>query len=217
MLLGKFFVPFIFEELPANNWSVRQVYLREVVYIGLFGKDDGYEDEEGVSPTEREFDMATKCCKTRLVFIKRLSGSVRHEKESKLVRKAEQTLIRKTFSSFEELRDAVYAALINYLAEKEYIRMLPFDAAFCQGATVEDIDLEKVDQFIGVALAQRGFPLERGTDMETVLTHLNLLQNGRVSNAAVLLLGKQPQRFVMGAEVKCAHFYGMEVTKPIPA
>ena len=84
MLLGKFFVPFIFEELPANNWSVRQVYLREVVYIGLFGKDDGYEDEEGVSPTEREFDMATKCCKTRLVFIKRLSGSVRHEKESKL-------------------------------------------------------------------------------------------------------------------------------------
>ena len=209
MLLGKFFVPFIFEELPANNWSVRQVYLREVVYIGLFGKDDGYEDEEGVSPTEREFDMATKCCKTRLVFIKRLSGSVRHEKESKLVRKAEQTLIRKTFSSFEELRDAVYAALINYLAEKEYIRMLPFDAAFCQGATVEDIDLEKV--------AQRGFPLERGTDMETVLTHLNLLQNGRVSNAAVLLFGKQPQRFVMGAEVKCAHFYGMEVTKPIPA
>ena len=168
MLLGKFFVPFIFEELPANNWSVRQVYLREVVYIGLFGKDDGYEDEEGVSPTEREFDMATKCCKTRLVFIKRLSGSVRHEKESKLVRKAEQTLIRKTFSSFEELRDAVYAALINYLAEKEYIRMLPFDAAFCQGATVEDIDLEKVDQFIGVALAQRGFPLERGTDMATV-------------------------------------------------
>ncbi|MCI6414921.1 MAG: transcriptional regulator, partial [Butyricimonas virosa] len=110
-----------------------------------------------------------------------------------------------------------YAALINYLAEKEYIRMLPFDAAFCQGATVEDIDLEKVDQFIGVALAQRGFPLERGTDMETVLTHLNLLQNGRVSNAAVLLFGKQPQRFVMGAEVKCAHFYGMEVTKPIPA
>ncbi|MCQ4873470.1 ATP-binding protein [Butyricimonas paravirosa] len=44
-----------------------------------------------------------------------------------------------------------------------------------------------------------------------------LLQNGRISNAAVLLFGKQPQRFVMGSEVKCAHFYGMEVTKPIPS
>lgn len=126
VLLGKFFVPFIFEELPANNLSAKQMYLREVemcdVYIGLFGQHYGYEDEEGVSPTEREFDVATRCCKTRLVFIKRLSGSVRHEKEDRLIRKAEQILIRKSFTSFEELRGAVYASLINYLAEKEYIR-----------------------------------------------------------------------------------------------
>lgn len=122
VLLGKFFVPFIFEELPANNLSAKQMYLREVemcdVYIGLFGQHYGYEDEEGVSPTEREFDVATRCCKTRLVFIKRLSGSVRHEKEDRLIRKAEQILIRKSFTSFEELRGAVYASLINYLARK---------------------------------------------------------------------------------------------------
>ncbi len=57
-LLGLFFEPFIFEKLPAANHSVSSIYLKEVeqcdLYIGLFGKDYGYEDAEGISPTERE-------------------------------------------------------------------------------------------------------------------------------------------------------------------
>jgi hypothetical protein len=63
-LLGRFFQPFIFEELPAINKTVQQAYLEEVslcdIYVGLFGSLYGYEDEEGVSPTEREYDTATE-------------------------------------------------------------------------------------------------------------------------------------------------------------
>src|SRR5690606_7843951 len=29
--------------------------------------------------------------------------------------------------------------------------------------------------------------------------------------------GKQPQRFLIASEVKCAHFHGTEVSKPIPS
>lgn len=36
-------------------------------------------------------------------------------------------------------------------------------------------------------------------------------------NAAMLLFGKQPQRFLISSEVKCAHFHGLEVAKPIPS
>jgi len=50
-----------------------------------------------------------------------------------------------------------------------------------------------------------------------VLTHLNLLDKGRPSNASVLLFGKQPQRFLISSEVKCAHFHGTEIVKPIPS
>ncbi len=44
-----------------------------------------------------------------------------------------------------------------------------------------------------------------------------LLDKGRPSHAAVLLFGKQPQRFLISSEIKCAHFHGTEVAKPIPS
>ena len=66
---GRFFDPFLFEELPAKDVSAQQAYLTEVadteVYLGLFGVDYGYEDAEGVSPTEREYDCATENHKYR--------------------------------------------------------------------------------------------------------------------------------------------------------
>ena len=61
-LLGKFFETFLFEDVPANAASPQQVYLSEVemsdIYLGLYGNRYGYEDAEGVSPTEREYDCA---------------------------------------------------------------------------------------------------------------------------------------------------------------
>jgi predicted HTH transcriptional regulator len=57
---------------------------------------------------------------------------------------------------------------------------------------------------------------EEATPAE-VLTHLNLLNDGRPSHAAMLLFGKEPQRFLISSEVKCAHFHGTEVAKPIPS
>ena len=54
-LLSKFFEPFLFEELPAIDKNVQQVYLNEVessnIYLGIIGKKYGYRDSEGISPT----------------------------------------------------------------------------------------------------------------------------------------------------------------------
>lgn len=72
-LLGRFFEVFIFEEMPAKSQSTVQVYLGEVeqadIYLALMGANYGYEDAEGVSPTEREFDLATKLHKDRLILL----------------------------------------------------------------------------------------------------------------------------------------------------
>ena len=73
-LLGKFFEPFIFEDVPANEYPANQVYLQEVercdIYLGLLGNLYGSEDIDGVSPTEHEYDLASSLHKSRLIFIK---------------------------------------------------------------------------------------------------------------------------------------------------
>lgn len=85
-LLGRFFNVFIFEEMPATSQSAVQVYLGEVeqsdIYLALMGSRYGYEDSEGISPTEREFDLATNLHKDRLIFIKRMDSDQRNVKDS---------------------------------------------------------------------------------------------------------------------------------------
>lgn len=221
-MLGRFFQPFIFEELPATNKTVQQAYLEEVtlcdIYIGLFGTLYGYEDEEGISPTEREYDVATANNKHRLIFVKNYNRDDIHPKEAVLITKAEKSVVRKSFNSYEELRSAVYAALVRYLEEKEYLRLLPFDATFHPKATLNDIDEEKVSLFVKLAQAKRGFPIPFTAGVPSILTHLDLIsEDNRLTNAAILLFAKKPQSFFITSEIKCAQFYGNEITKPIPA
>jgi ATP-dependent DNA helicase RecG len=49
------------------------------------------------------------------------------------------------------------------------------------------------------------------------MTHLNLIDGQEPSHAAVLLFGLNPQRFIITSEIKCMHFHGTEVIKPIPS
>jgi predicted HTH transcriptional regulator len=223
VLLGKYFAPFIFEELPASNQSAQQAYIYEVqksdIYLGIVGIEYGFEDLEGISPTEREFDEATRMNKYRICFIKTLTDNTkREEKEEAFVFKIEKKLIRKSFQDYETLRSNVYSALVRYLEEMELLRLLPFDASYHPETSVEDIDDKKVEHFIRIAQRTRNLPLQIGTPLIDVLKHLNLLNaENRVKNAAILLFGKHPQRFFITSEIKCAQFYGDEVVKPIPS
>ena len=83
-LLGLFFEPFLFENLPAKDQKADSAYINEVkncdIYIGLFGSEYGYEDNEGMSPTEREFEEASKQFKTRLIYVKGDSSLKREHK-----------------------------------------------------------------------------------------------------------------------------------------
>jgi len=220
-LLGKFFEPFLFELLPAVDQRADELYLREVehsdIYVGVLGKEYGSENAAGISPTELEFNHATKHHKTRLVFLTAHKNNERHPKEVKFISKVQDVLVRKKFTTVDELKLSVYAALVRYLEEKEIIRVGPFDASFNEQAKPADIDDEKVKQFVRIAQSKRGFPLNESEPTEKILTHLNLVQHHRISNAALLLFGKQPQRFFINSEVRCASFHGTIVEKPIPS
>ncbi len=220
-LMRRCFEGFLFEESPASDRRPDKVYLDEVercdIYVGLFGKDYGAADDTGLSPTEREFDHATALGKHRLIFLKNMDPGVRHPKMQALIGKAEAGLIRKRFDTQEELVIGLYAALVEYLEDKELLRFGPFDAAPCEGAALDDLDTERMTRFIRTARGIRQFPLDENTPPEDLLKHLNLLNKGRLTNAAVLLFGKAPQRFLISSEIKCAHFHGTQVAKPIPS
>jgi len=220
-LLQRFFEVFLFEDLPASDRRADEVYLSEVerssVYIGLFGNDYGHQDAEGISPTEREFDHAARNGAERLIFVKGIDDSGRHPKMSALIRKAGEQLIRRRFGSIPELTAIFYASLIDHLERNGDIRSLPFDASACPRASFGDLSEEKLADFLERAQQGRGYPLGPETPMPKALAHLNLLDGGQPSHAAVLLFGKQPQRFLLGSEVKCLHFHGTEIRKPIPS
>jgi hypothetical protein len=97
---------FLFEDLPATDRRVDRVFLEEVdgsdVYVGLFGDSYGSEDRQGISPTEKEFDRASRGGKPRLIFIKQDGEDQghfqRHPKMAALIAKAESSLVRHAFS-----------------------------------------------------------------------------------------------------------------------
>ena len=63
-LMRRFFEVFLFEEVPAADRRADALYLDEVdrcdLFIALFDDDYGFEDAEGVSPTQREFARASE-------------------------------------------------------------------------------------------------------------------------------------------------------------
>jgi len=219
-LLGQFFEVYLFEDMPASDHRADEIYLAEVdrcdVYLGLLGNEYGYEDADGVSPTEREFDQATAANKERLIFVKGETDSARHPKMQALVRKAGGQLIRRRFVETADLIHAVYASLVGHLRRKGTIQSRPFDEQPCPGATLDDIDGNALTIFVRLAHAERRFPLAEQTPAADVLAHLHMLADGQPTRAAVLLFGHRPQKFMSSAEIRCMHFHGTEIQRPAP-
>lgn len=220
-LMRRFFSVFLFEDLPASDRRADNVYVAEVdrctVFVSLLGFEYGVEDSSGKSPVEREFDRATESGKIRLVFVRGRDDSSRHPRIRSLINKVGSELIRRRYSIAAELRDALYASLVEHLERTGAIQTAPFDATPCPGANLDDLDPSRLDGFLARAQARRGFALGPGTPLPAALSHLDLLHDGHPTHAAVLLFAKTPQRFLPTSEIKCAHFHGTEISKPIPS
>lgn len=209
---------FLFEELPATDRRADQVYLEQVercdIYLGIFGYEYGNEDRQGVSATECEYNYATQLGRTRLIYVWGADDSKRAAKMKSLVRKVGDELIRRRVEDVSALTTEVYASLVDYLDDMGALRVPPFDTSACDGAGVKDLSRKRIGWFLETARRERGFPLKPNTTTQVLLTHLNLLDAGKPTNAAVLLFGSNPQRFHRTAETKCIHCHGTEYRRP---
>jgi predicted HTH transcriptional regulator len=223
VLLSEYFDVFLFEDSPARSKPAEKAYIDEVgnsdLYIGILGDKYGGPVKAKISPTEAEFQEAKKKHKTILMYIKGDSSKDKKrepgvKKLIKEIRDTKRGFSYKRFNEISELTRLVYASLIDFLKEEGVVGRGNFDERVCARATIENIDEHKVQWFLKVAKAARKYPLKRDTPVENVLIHLDLLRDGKLNNAAVILFGKDPHRFFIQAEVKCVQFLGTEVKKP---
>ncbi len=209
---------FLFEQIPAQDRSSDEVYLKEVercdIYLGIFGYDYGFEDQDGVPPTEREFDHATLLGKTRLIYVWGSDDGNRSTKMNALVQRVGTELVRRRVENISALTTEVYTSLVDYLDREGALRIPPFDAAICNGSSTDNLSRERIDWFLDKAQRERGFPLKSSTSTKALLVHLNLLNNSIPTNSAVLLFGKDPQRFHVTAITKCVHCHGTVYQRP---
>jgi len=91
---------------------------------------------------------------------------------------------------------------------------LYFDSQICKEATLADIDKEKINWFLKTAKAERNLNIDYSTSSVEALKRLNLLIDNKPTNTAILMFGKNPQRFFIQSEIRCARFKGIKAVKP---
>jgi predicted HTH transcriptional regulator len=210
---------FLFEDISARDRKPDGIYLGEVeqcdIYLAIFGNQYGWKNQDGKSPTELEFEHATKTHRERLIFVQGKDDKAREPEMAKLVSKAGRQVTRRRFSDTPGLIREVYASLVECLENRGALRSTPFDDSVCDRATLRDIDNSEVKAFVETAEAAGRLKIKGPRTPKTVLQNFNLLREGRPTNAAMLLFGKNPRKFFNNAQVHCFHFHGTQKRKPI--
>ena len=216
-LLSRHFDVFLFEDQPAQSRSPHELYLDEVdgcaVYVALLGLRYGFEDSEGISPTEREFDRAVVKRKHRLVFVKDAEPADRQAKILRLIEKAERQITRRRFVGIPDLTAHLYRSLVKVLEDDHVLVAQPFDSTGRQ-LSLNFIDDKKLEEFTDLALRKRGFRLKHSKNKQDTLIQLSLFTDDQPNNAAFLLFSDSPKRAAPGAEIKCLHYAGVEPLRP---
>ena len=218
-LMSQYFDPFIFEKTAAQDTNPRQLYLEEAaaseVYLALIGQYYGNAADGELSPTEKEYNAAGEGNAYRVAFIKDLDEQPREEREERFFRRVQDELTYRVFSNPSVLLSLVKQSLHAFLKYKGIIQEQSLDEQVRYDANMDEIDPNKVREFIRKARNKRGFPLPEDTTPLELLKHFRMLRDGKPTNAALLLFAKDPQFFFPTAVVKCAWFLTNEVMKPI--
>lgn len=85
---------------------------------------------------------------------------------------------------------------------------LQFDTQFCPRATIKNIDGGKLKWFLRKAKEERNYDVDPETPINEAIDRLGLIQAGKFTNTAILLFGRDPQRFFPQAKIRAGRFKG---------
>jgi len=95
---------------------------------------------------------------------------------------------------------------------KESGEKIYWDERVCADASLEDIEEEKVRLFLRKAEYERRLEIDRDISVKEALERLSLIKGDKLTNASILLFGKEPQKFFLQTKLRCARYKG---TTPI--
>ena len=87
---------------------------------------------------------------------------------------------------------------------------LQFDVMLCKEASLKDIDPTRVFWFLDKAKEEKRLIVPAKITVRDALVRLNLFRSGKLINTALLLFGKEPQKFFVQAKIRVARFKGTE-------
>lgn len=97
--------------------------------------------------------------------------------------------------------------LIEFAKDTGEIR---FDDRICEDAQFKDIDKSKVKWFFRKAKEERDFDVDPNISIKEAMERLGLVKDSGLTNAAVLLFAKKPQKFFLQSRIRCARFKGID-------
>lgn len=87
-------------------------------------------------------------------------------------------------------------------------RGLTWDSTPLKDTSIKDVNPTIIRNFIQQARAERRWNVDVNTPVPKVLKQLGLIKQGRLTIAGLLLFGKDPQRLMPQATLRCARFKG---------
>lgn len=81
-----------------------------------------------------------------------------------------------------------------------------WDASIEERASLEDIDPKSIDRFLTDASKTGRLPDVEGLSVTELLEKLRLIQSGKLTNAAIILFGKDPMKFFPGFKIQIGKF-----------
>ena len=87
---------------------------------------------------------------------------------------------------------------------------LQFDTKICLKATVKEIDKEKLRWFLRKAKEERNYDIDPETPIKEALNRLNLIQDEKLTNAAILLFAKDPEKFFPQVKIRAGRLKGTD-------
>lgn len=113
------------------------------------------------------------------------------------------------YKRVEDTNQRISSSEIRRLA-KESAGKTYWDEQICEEASLKDIEEEKVRRFLEKGRFERRLDIIPTISVGEALERLDLIKNSKLTNAAVLLFGKNPQNFFLQGEMRCARFKGTQ-------
>ena len=102
------------------------------------------------------------------------------------------------------------------LTEKQVWQNLTFDARPCADASLDDLDLHRFETEYVPSATSAEIRRENGRSTQEKLRALRLIsRDGRPTNAALLLVGKEPREYLPGAYIQFLRLDGPDLVDPI--